>query len=68
MPLACEFGPGKIYSIGVIEKVQDQYGIEGYCSVHREDAHSERHYDYRPRKAMDRKTKTIKDPRADRDG
>lgn len=30
-----------------IEKVQDQ-GCEVYCSAHREDAHRERRYDYRP--------------------
>ena len=29
----------------------------------REDAHSERHYDFRPKKATERKTKKIKDPR-----
>jgi hypothetical protein len=26
----------------------EQEGVEVYCSVHREDAHNERHYDFRP--------------------
>jgi transposase len=47
----------------MIERVEQELGIEVYCSVHREDAHSERNYDYRPPKATDRKPKTVKDPR-----
>jgi hypothetical protein len=31
--------------------------------VHREDAHNERNYDYRPKKQSERPTKAIKDPR-----
>jgi transposase len=46
-----------------IERVQEELGIELYVSVHREDAHSERKYDYRPRKQSERPTKVIKDPR-----
>ena len=46
-----------------IERVQEEQGIELYVSVHREDAHSERHYDYRPKKQSERPTKAIKDPR-----
>ena len=45
-----------------IERVQES-GIELYVSVHREDAHSERNYDYRPKKQSERPTKAIKDPR-----
>jgi transposase len=47
----------------MIERVEKELGIEVYCSVHREDAHSERNYDYRPPKATERKPKTVKDPR-----
>jgi transposase len=47
----------------MIERVQSEAGVEVYCSVHREDAHSERHYDYRPKKKPDRKPKAIKDKR-----
>jgi hypothetical protein len=31
--------------------------------VHREDAHSERNYDYRPKKQSERPIKAVKDPR-----
>ncbi len=47
----------------MIERVQSGAGVEVYCSVHREDAHSERHYDYRPKEKTERKAKTIKDKR-----
>ena len=47
----------------MIEKIETEHGIEVYCSVHREDAHSERRYDYRPKKATGRATKKIRDPR-----
>jgi len=46
-----------------IERVQEELGIEVYCSVHREDAHSERKYDYRPKKQSERPVKEVKDPR-----
>ena len=46
-----------------IERVQEEQGIELYVSVHREDAHSERKYDYRPKKQSERPTKAVKDPR-----
>ena len=45
------------------DHLQQTLGIEVYCSVHREDAHSERKYDYRPKGASLRPTKNIKDPR-----
>jgi len=41
----------------------EQEGIEIYCSVHREDAHSERHYDFRPKQASRRALKAVSDPR-----
>lgn len=47
----------------MIDRVQTKGGVEVYCSVHREDAHSERHYDYRPKEKIGRKAKTIKDKR-----
>ena len=47
----------------MIENMETQKEIEVYCSVHREDAHSERNYDYRPKKALAKPTKKIKDPR-----
>jgi len=47
----------------MIDRVEKELGVEVYCSVHREDAHSERHYDYRPKEKTDRKAKTIKDKR-----
>lgn len=46
-----------------IERVQEETGIELYVSVHREDAHSERNYDYRPEKQSKRPVKKVKDPR-----
>ena len=45
-----------------IERVEES-GIELFVSVHREDAHSERKYDYRPKKQSQRPTKIVKDPR-----
>lgn len=41
----------------------EKEGIELYCSVHREDAHSERHYDFRPEKQSKREVKEPTDPR-----
>jgi len=48
---------------GAIDKVETEKEIEVYCSVHREDAHSERNYDYRPPKATERPRRQVKDPR-----
>ncbi len=45
-----------------IERVEES-GIELFVSVHREDAHSERNYDYRPKKQSERPIKAVKDPR-----
>lgn len=45
-----------------MERVENS-GIELFVSVHREDAHSERKYDYRSKKQSQRPTKTVKDPR-----
>lgn len=47
----------------MIERVEKNLNVEVYCSVHREDAHSERHYDFRPANQTERPTKTVKDPR-----
>ena len=47
----------------MIDRMQNESGVEVYCSVHREDAHSERHYDYRPKEKTQRKEKVIKDKR-----
>lgn len=47
----------------MIERVQTGAGVEVYCSVHREDAHGERHYDYRPKKKAERKPRAVKDRR-----
>lgn len=41
----------------------EQQGVEIYCSVHREDAHNERHYDFRPEKASQRVVKEPTDER-----
>jgi len=41
----------------------EQEGVEIYCSVHREDAHNERRYDYRPVKESDRPVKEPVDER-----
>ena len=41
----------------------EQEGVEIYCSVHREDAHSERHYDFRPEEASGREVKEPADER-----
>lgn len=46
-----------------IERVEKDLGVEVYCSVHREDAHAERNYDYRPKEQSQRPVKTVKDPR-----
>ncbi len=46
-----------------IERVEEELGIDLFVSVHREDAHSERKYDYRPKKQSERPTKAVKDPR-----
>jgi transposase len=47
---------------GAFERLEEQ-GVEIYCSVHREDAHSERRYDFRPKKNRDRKVKDPTDAR-----
>jgi len=41
----------------------EQEGVEIYCSVHREDAHNERHYDFRPGSASVRAVKEPADER-----
>jgi hypothetical protein len=41
----------------------EQEGVEIYCSVHREDAHNERRYDYRPEKVSGREVKEPTDER-----
>lgn len=46
-----------------IERVETELGVDVYCSVHREDAHNERNYDYRPKKQSERACKQVKDPR-----
>ena len=46
-----------------IERVERGMEVELYVSVHREDAHSEREYDYRPKKQSERPVKNVKDPR-----
>jgi len=47
---------------GAIGRVEDG-GTEVYCSVHREDAHSERRHDFRPKEQTGRPVKKVKDPR-----
>lgn len=47
----------------MIERVENELGVEVFCSVHREDAHSDRQYDYRPKKQSERPVRKIKDPR-----
>jgi transposase len=47
----------------MIERVENEHGVEVFCSVHREDAHSERRYDYRPKKQSQRPVRKVKDPR-----
>jgi transposase len=47
---------------GAFERLE-QEGVEIYCSVHREDAHNERHYDFRPEKASGRAVKEPTDER-----
>jgi hypothetical protein len=44
-----------------IETLQQQ-GCEVYCSTHREDAHSERRYDYRPPEKSQRKRLKLTHP------
>lgn len=46
-----------------IERIEKERRIELYVSVHREDAHSERNYDYRPEEQTERPTRKVKDPR-----
>ena len=41
----------------------EREGVEIYCSVHREDAHNERHYDFRPEAASGREVKEPTDGR-----
>jgi hypothetical protein len=41
----------------------EQEGVEIYCSVHREDAHNERHYDFRPETQSGRAVKEPADER-----
>lgn len=45
-----------------IGELQDKHHCEIYCSVHREDAHNERRYDYRPPDKSQRLVKELKDP------
>jgi transposase len=47
-------------NIDAIEKLLETTNCDPYVSVHREDAHNERSYDYRPEK--ERKIKPIKHP------
>jgi transposase len=44
-----------------ITSLQDK-GIEVYCSAHREDAHDERKYDYRPPKEGSKEVREFRDP------
>jgi transposase len=45
------------------DRVQEGLGVEVYCSVHREDAHSERRYDFRPETKSNRPVKKVADRR-----
>jgi len=45
------------------DRVQEGLGVEVYCSVHREDAHSEREYDFRPEKQSKRLVREVTDKR-----
>jgi len=45
-----------------ITQIQEEMQCEVYCSAYREDAHSERRYDYRPEAQSQRKPREIKDP------
>lgn len=49
-------------NIEAITNLQEKENCPVYCSVHREDAHNERKYDYRPPDKSERVTKTITDP------
>ena len=60
-PKAALFDAGYV-NADAIERVEKS-GIELYVSVHREDAHSERRYDYRPKKKIQRPPKKVKDSR-----
>jgi transposase len=44
-----------------ITSLQDK-GIEVYCSAHREDAHDDRKYDYRPAKKGSKEVREFRDP------
>lgn len=46
-----------------IDRIELSDRVDLYVSVCREDAHSERNYDYRPKKESERPAKTVKDPR-----
>lgn len=45
-----------------ISQLQEEEGCEVYCSAHREDAHNERRYDYRPPAKSERPVRELKDP------
>ena len=45
-----------------IHELQEQHHCEIYCSAHREDAHNERRYDYRPPEQSQRPIKELKAP------
>lgn len=45
-----------------ITHLQEKEHCEIYCSAHREDAHNERCYDYRPPDKSKRKVRELKDP------
>jgi transposase len=45
-----------------ITHLQKEEGCEVYCSAHREDAHNERRYDYRPPAKSERPVRELKDP------
>ena len=49
-------------NIPAITNIQEQEGCPVYCSVHREDAHNERRYDFRPPSKSERATKPVTDP------
>lgn len=45
-----------------ITRLQEEENCEVYCSAHREDAHNERRYDYRPPSKSERPVRELKDP------
>ena len=49
-------------NIEAITTLQEKEHCPVYCSVHREDAHNERRYDFRPPTQSERATKPITDP------